>query len=56
VAQGTDLTFLEKAHDAFESHVNYIKGEVKSRWNLEFAINHFAGPGMATDGGVAGCS
>jgi len=46
--KGTDNTYLEKAHDAFHTHPNYIRGENKTRWNLEFGIQHFAGPVVYT--------
>lgn len=43
MTQGADKTYLTKLHQEFEAHPNYIKGDDRRRWEVEFAINHYAG-------------
>ena len=42
--QGTDQSFLQKLHHELGSHGNFLKGEDKRRWEVEFGIRHYAGP------------
>lgn len=43
--KGTDQTYLHKQHDALQAHPNYVKGTTRSRWDIEFGIQHFSGTG-----------
>ncbi|CAL4121000.1 unnamed protein product, partial [Meganyctiphanes norvegica] len=51
--KGSDKSYLVKLHQEFESHPNYIKGDDRRRWEVEFSIQHYAGQvTYATEGFV----
>ena len=34
---------MNKLHAEFADHANYVKGDDRRRWDLEFTIKHYAG-------------
>lgn len=46
--KGTDVTYVNKLHNEFGAHGNYLKGDDRRRWSLEFGIKHYAGPVIYT--------
>lgn len=49
--KGTDVTYVNKLHNEFSGHENYLKGDDRRRWSLEFGIRHYAGPVIYTVNG-----
>lgn len=41
--QGSDTAYLVNLHSEFESHPQYVKGEDRRKWEVEFGIAHYAG-------------
>lgn len=51
IPKGSDLTYLNKLHNEFSNHSNYIKGEDRRKWNYQFGVKHYAGPVIYTVNG-----
>lgn len=43
VPKGSDKAYVNKLHVEFADHANFIRGDDRRRWDLEFTIKHYAG-------------